>query len=668
MQTGFEIDHLEGAPVPCSANLKCLAVPLETQSSLRPRISWAALWIIICAFCSFTGWTLSVSHQLNAICYAVAFGLGLLAFALWKRKSGVVLFGRRDFVNIRRRFRRAFPLGFLMVGVLAILGGVLHPPNNYDGLAYRTPRVLHWLAENQWHWIHTAFHRLNTRGCAFEWMTAPLFAWARTDRFEFVINAICFLLLPGRVFSIWTRLGVRPRVAWYWMWLLPSGYCYITQAGSSANDIFGALLAMTAIEFALRARGSGRIGEFVVAILAAGLMTSGKAFNLLLVLPWVVAAGPALWLLARRPLISAFAVIVAATVSLIPTAVLNYHYCEDWTGQKAENIVVLGSSAPVFRVEVNCVLLTLNNFAPPIFPFSNAWKHLVERAIPAGLSARLDQKFEPAGAGFVIPEMQTEESAGLGLGVSALLVMTLVYRWRFRSRAGVPNGSLAARVLDVRWLVPLSAWVATAVFMTQSGLGCPGRYLSPFYALLVAPILAGDGALLQLERRRWWRQAAKLVFLLAVLLIIVSPARPLFPAVTALKALGAENSSHSLVRRAWAVYSVYGERANAFAPAIALLPPDVTTLGLVTGDDPEASLWRPFGSRRVEHVCGFDGPEYLREHNIKYVLVSSYIVNHHYEMTMDEWLKKYNAEIIQPLTLSLRAGVGPVQWWLVKVR
>ena len=116
------------------------------------------------------------------------------------------------------------------------------------------------------------------------------------------------------------------------------------------------------------------------------------------------------------------------------------------------------------------------------------------------------------------------------------------------------------------------------------------------------------------------------------------------------------------------VYSVYGERADAFAPAIALLPPDASPLGIVTSDDPEASLWRPFGARRVEHVCKFDGPEYLRERNIKYVLVSSVVVTHLYEMTMDEWLKKYNAEVIQPVTLSLRASVGPVPWWLVKVR
>jgi hypothetical protein len=649
-------------------NLNYLAVPFEKPSNSRPRISPAAIWVIFCAFCNFIGWVLSAFHQLNAVGYVVAFALALPAFALWKRKNQTVIFAAPDFHKLRRRFSRGIPLGFLIVGFLAVFGGVLHPPTNYDGLAYRTPRVLHWLAEGRWHWIHTDFNRLNTRGCAIEWLTAPLFAVTHSDRLEFLINAICFALLPGRVFGIWTRLGVRPRVAWYWMWLFPTGYCYLLQAGSIANDLFGALLAMAAIEFALRARGNRRLGDLLVGILAAGLMTSGKAFILLLLLPWVVAAGPALWLLLKRPVISVAALFVAASVSLIPTAALNYYYCGDWTGQKAEHIVVLGSPTPVFHLEVNAFLLALQNFSPPIFPFSSSWDRLVKRVVPPALSARLSHTFEPAGARLEIPEMQMEEGAGLGLGVSALLVMTLVCRWRSRSKTRLTSGAWAVRLLELRWLVPLSAAASTVVFMTQAGLACPSRYLSPCYALLIAPILAGDGAFLQSLRRRWWRRAATVVFALAAVLVIVSPARPLWPAVTVLKRLGGDKSSRPLVKRAWMVYSVYGDRADAFKPAIALLPAGATPVGVVTSDDPEASLWRPFGSRRIEHVCQSDGPEYLRGRNIKYVLVSSLVVTHHYGITMDDWMKKYDVEAVQPVTLSLRASVGPVQWWLVKAR
>jgi hypothetical protein len=641
-------------------------VPFETQSSSRPRISPAALWVIFCAFCNFIGWTLSALHQLNVVGYLVSFGLGGLAFVLWKKNSRVVMFPAGDFCRFRQRFSRAIPLGFLVLGSLAILGGILHPPTNYDGLAYRTPRVLQWLAEGRWHWIHTDFNRLNTRGCAYEWLTAPLFALTRTDRLEFLITAISFLLLPGRVFSIWTRLGVRPRVAWYWMWLLPTGYCYLTQAGSIANDLFGALLAMAAIEFALRARVNRRIGDLLIAILAAGLMTSGKAFNLLLLLPWVVAAGPALWLLLKRPVISTAIILVGASISLIPTCVLNYQYCGDWTGQKAENLVILGSALPAFHFEINSILLVLDNFVPPVFPFSNAWEHLMGKVIPPGTSALLAQYFEPAAVKFEIPQMQMEEGAGLGIGVSAMLLITLLYQWRFRIKNRISWKAMFARAFEVQWLVPICAAVSCAVFMTQSGLACPARYLAPFDAVLIAPILAGDGAVLRLVRRSCWRWAIMLVFALAAVPVIISPARPLWPAVTVLKALGAEKSPRPLVKRAWMVYSIYGNRGDAFQPAVDVLLKDASPLGAVTSDDPEGSLWRPFGSRRVEHVCFGDGADYLRQRHIKYVLVSQYIVNHHYKMTMDDWLKKYDAEIVQPVTLSLRADTGPVQWWLVK--
>ena len=97
----------------------------------------------------------------------------------------------------RRRFRRTFPLAFLILALLAILGGALHPPSNYDALAYRVPRVLHWLAEGQWHWIYTDFQRVNTRACGIEWLSAPLIAFTKTDRLLFLINAVLVLAAAG---------------------------------------------------------------------------------------------------------------------------------------------------------------------------------------------------------------------------------------------------------------------------------------------------------------------------------------------------------------------------------------------------------------------------------------------------------------------------------------
>jgi hypothetical protein len=637
----------------------------------------AALWVLICAFCNCAGWVLSALHFLNATGYFVAVVLALVAisFLSRSRRSSTLDFGlwTLDFGpwklrNFRQRLRRLFPLCFFTLAGLALLGGLLYAPSNYDALAYRTPRVLHWLSEGRWHWIHTDFARLNVRTCGMEWVTAPFLALTRTDRAIFLISAFSFLLLPGRVFSLLTHLGVRGRVAWHWMWLLPTGYCFLLQAGSIGNDLFGALMAMLAIEFALRAAKTGRRSEAYLSILAAALMTAGKAFNLLLLLPWGLAMLPNLRLLFSRPLSLVPVGLVAASASLIPTAILNVHYCGDWTGMKLEQTTNLANGSRAFHVAVNAVLLCLHNLVPPIFPWASNWNKLMDHVIPSNLAARLQQNFEGVAAHFRVGEMEMEESAGLGMCVCLLLVMWGMHRVINRPRSRPrPRPRLIPSLFSPNFLIPFGAAVATLVFMSQSGLACPARYLGGFYVVLVAPLLAHVPASATLIRSSWWRPAETFVFLVAALLLVISPARPLWPAQTVLSALGAQRSTHALVRRAWTVYSVYGHRGDAFADAKGLLPPDANPLGMVTSDDPETSLWRPFGSRRIVHVCKEDGPDQAREQGLRYALVNSGVLNT-CQMSLDQWLAQHDAELIQKMNLELRASSGPKEWYLVRFR
>src|SRR5258705_29372 len=153
-----------------------------------------ALWIAFCAFCNCAGWALSALHQLNARGYAIAFLVGIAAIVLLRRRLFPLGFPRWNWQKQLRRFRRPFPLAFLTLAVLAILGGALYAPNNYDALAYRVPPVLHWLATCPLHLVHTDFQRLNTRACGVEWLSAPLISFTKTDRLLFLINVASFLL------------------------------------------------------------------------------------------------------------------------------------------------------------------------------------------------------------------------------------------------------------------------------------------------------------------------------------------------------------------------------------------------------------------------------------------------------------------------------------------
>src|SRR5882762_4205679 len=86
-------------------------------------------WIVFCAFCNCAGWVLSALHKLNAGGYAVVFSLGLAATALWRKRIFPEGFRGLNLRKLRGRFRRLFPLGFLALAALAILGGALHAPN-----------------------------------------------------------------------------------------------------------------------------------------------------------------------------------------------------------------------------------------------------------------------------------------------------------------------------------------------------------------------------------------------------------------------------------------------------------------------------------------------------------------------------------------------------------
>src|SRR5882724_7635511 len=262
-----------------------------------------AIWIWFCAYLNCAGWFLSAIRQLNATGYSIALVVFFTVLFVWRKNfSPCHDFHFQKFLH---RFRKPFPLAFLILAAMAFLGGAIHAPTNYDALAYRIPRILHWLAADQWHWIHANFPRVNQRACGIEWVSAPLIALFKTDRLLFLINIVSFLFLPGLIFSVFTRLGVRRRVARHWMWIVPTGYCFLLQAGSMGNDLFGAPFALAAIDFALRAKISKSPRDFFASILAAALMTSAKTSDLPLLLPWAIAILPSLKFLLRRPLATA---------------------------------------------------------------------------------------------------------------------------------------------------------------------------------------------------------------------------------------------------------------------------------------------------------------------------------------------------------------------------
>ena len=623
-----------------------------------------ALWIFFCAFFNCVGWGLSALHGLNETGYAVALLLAVAGVWWWREPLGLAGICGGKWHRIRRRTKRFFPAAFFILSLLVAVSGLLHAPSNYDGLAYRMPRILHWLAEGQWHWIHTDFERLNTRATGYEWIATPILLFTHSIRPVFLIGLVSFLLLPGLVFSLFTRLGINRRVAWHWMWLAPTGYCFVLQAGGIGNDVYGATLALAAFDFSLRARASGKFRDLVLAFLAVGLLTGAKTSNIPLVFPCAVALLPCWRVLLVRPLATAGVIIVAAAASFLPMAMLNYRQCGDWTGAKAEE-VMLTRGDPRVTIPGNTVILTLQNFVPPVFPMAKKWNEFAPRLWPGSFGQKMKDTFEASGANLALPELQNEEGAGFGFGTSLLAVISLVAGWWLgRGRKSLPE--IDSQQRTNRWLraTPL---VAAFGYFYKATIGTAARIVTPYYLVLL-PLLLSGRAQAELCRRRWWRVLAVGVFLLAALLVIVTPSRPLWPAQTILTALVKAYPDKPLLQRALTVYSVYSIRADGLAPVREKLPASEKVIGLVTFDDLETSLWLPFQERRFRHIAPRDTREDVLKHGIRYVAINSEWFPVRTGVSVEEWLQNYEATIETTVPLRLRAGRGEFNWHIVRLQ
>lgn len=654
--------------------------------SFKKAPDLAALWILLCAFCSCAGWILSLLHELNGLGYIVAFALALGGFALWACTTEVGL-RLPPASKLVRRFKRPLPLSFLILSTLAFVGGALHPPTNWDALTYRVPRVLHWLAEGRWHWIHTVFPRVNLRGCGFEWMMAPLIALTKTDRPFFLINFISFALMPGLFFMSLRGVGVRGRVAAQWMWILPAGYCFLLQAASLGNDLFAAFFALGAFAYGLRGRQQGRSGDLWLSMLAIALTTGVKANNLPLVLVWAVVVAPCWRLLSARPIATVSTALVCLLISFFPTAVLNSWYAGDWTGTKAEGFPPLRSPHPLARIEANSGVLFMQNFAPPVAPFAKWWNaqvapSLASQAMTSEMGAfGQDMRESPV---FRLDELAIEETTGMGLGACGLLLVSTIAALRFAwaQRSPTSGPSLGRRDAAQtrgrgrpRYAVsPSQAWVLAAIALTtlvflaaSFATEFEARLMSAYYPFLVVPFLL-PLAHAQIVRQRWWRIAALAVAAMAIIPLALSPPRPLLPMLTIVKKLRQHGWSSPLAVRTERVYSAYSIRGEGLEPLTRLLPSDDKRLGFIGVDDPETSLWKPFGSRRVIDVCPGDTAAQLRAEGIRFIALHSPRFAEEFRIPVEQWCSEIGARTFQTLSLDLRAGEGPSEWRVVELQ
>jgi hypothetical protein len=635
----------------------------HTTTKLPASSIWMGHWIFFGAACNVAGWSLSALHQLHAVGLAIAIPL---IWFLMARLSGLSLppfAAKTTRHRWLRRFARLFPAAFLLLAVLTLIGGFLYPPNNFDALLYRMPRVCHWLMEGQWEWIVADKNKLNTRSAGIEWWSAPVIAILRTDRLLFLINWVSFLFLPGLFFSLFRHLGARRKVAAVWMWILPAGYCFVLQAASVGNDMLAAFFAVAAFDYGFRWRRGGSYTSFAMAMACAAMMTAIKPITLPLLLPFAVFFF-GMWRPAfSKPLPTAALTVFFALASFLPTAVINIRQCGDWTGAAAED-QKLGSVEPLVGIATNSVNTMLQNASPPVFPLASKWNQAILSLAPKAWLEANARSFEPGGAKFSLSDFQGEEGAGIGFGLSWLLAISMLMAFAVRTPQ-VSTHSNAGLRRRIRTIAAITFSLALLAYFSRAGMSTVGRHIAPYYPFFFAVLLAGPRQQGVVTSRAWKFFAAS-TMIMALFLIVISPSRPLWPARTFLS--GIDENSPRVLQRAKTGYEVYSTRADGIGPLRDSLPADVDRIALISHSSPaELPLWKPYMKRRVRHVLRTETLETLRKDGITYLALNTEGFEQVRGIAPEAWVGRDGGIVRKRIMLHLLASKQPSEWWLVEI-
>jgi len=628
---------------------------------------WVEIWLLYGATCSAGGWVLSWLHALNPLGY-ILLHVGFFAAVLWLYRCpqpwagwGIRRLRSRFFTKRRSSerffsFRRQLSLSFLILASLSLLAGLLYAPNNYDALTYRIPRVMHWLQNEGWHWIHTNCPRMNNRATGFEWLMAPQLSILGTDRFLFLLNFISFLLLPGLLFSLIRASGGSGRGAWFWMWLWPTGLGYLLQAASIANDAFATSYVLAAVICALRFGRKGDSKSLFFCLLATALLSGLKTSNVILALvplALLAAAWKKLWPKMGMVVVSVWVLIPA---SFLPTAFLNWKFCHDWTGATLETSRY--ASTPWVGLAGNALQLAGNSLAPPVLPNARAWDERLQSYLPASLRDALSRDFE-GGFAFGLGEIPTEGS-GLGLG---LTVAWMSVAWISR-RQFFPLWKKADQAQKLNFLAgPL----ALGILMSKSAILTFYRICLPFYPVVLVFSLA---ATCWLKVRNSvvlpWLVGGQLI--MATLALLLEPSRPLWPATLFFSQPAPAASLAPIWQRALSVYRTYGERHAVFSPLREQLPADARGVGFFNGgDDPVATLWKPYGPFEVLEITPQESLDDLQKRQIRFVAAGERGVRELAGASLEDWILRFQGRVVSELGIVPSVSRGQERWVLIEL-
>jgi hypothetical protein len=615
-------------------------------------------WILLSAFAVGAGWLLSAVHELNRSGYVAAFALAAIAFvAFFRKPRRPRIYWFRLLSKVRRRFGRPAPCLFLVLACLSLAAGFLYVPADGDSDAYRIPRVLHWLGAEQWHWIPTLDIRMNISGCGFEWLSAPVILFTDSFRFIFLINWISFLLLPGLIFSVFVRMRVPPRVAWWWMWLLTSGWCYAMQAPSIINDSFATVYALASVDFALRAREGRKITDAWLSLIAAALVTGTKQTVIPLTLVCAVAILPCIKLLCARPPGTVMVLALSLLVSAMPLFFFNKEHTGLWlgippnSGPQAMFWSRCEPDSPLWGIVGNAFCIPVQNLAPPIFPWAGGWNEMMKHFLQTPFGSHF-VSFEDFG---LLGRAITAGNARLGLAICVLASISVLAARRFGKVSTLMTEDSFLRLL--RW----TPFLILAVFMAKVGSHSNARQMAPYYVFFFPALLVAAGQS-RLTRQRWWQIIGLGAMLSTAILMIIAREHPLFPAKTIVATLKKASVAQTFVAKIDKSFCYWDSTRMVVAnPLKEKIPPAERVVGYATVFGYcEPGLWLPLGKRTVERILPDTPPEEIFRKNIHFILIGDEFFGVARDKNIRGWLSEYHGQLIDQMTYYY-GPTGPIR-------
>ena len=621
--------------------------PKSNRTFASAALALTGGWIIFSTVCVISGQVLSLFGALNRTWYLVVliFAVLLSSWPLWR----FIRRGFRGKLIPRKRFKSIFPLLYLACLTLVFVGGIAYPPTNYDAFCYRIPRMLHWLDAGKYHWIGGFSPRMDFSSLGFEWLMLPAFSVFRTLRLAFLNNAFSYLLMPGLIYSAFRGLGIKGSVAATWMWIIPCGSCFVMEAGGIGNDFTATVYVLAGIVFALKARESGRRLPLVLALLSGALATCAKVSNLPLLLPLGICILAALARHRRLVIPGAAASVLALTVSFAPLAMMNVKHTGYWTGSP-HNVQEL--KKPTIGLVGNSIQLGINSLVPAVFPWASSWNEWVWQEPVKSQLIAIRKDFPEINLRLL--EMASEESSGMGMGVSASLGIALLAALRkFRA----PN------FRHLGFWVAAGFWIALVVVMAKLGNPCVPRIIACYYpGVMVLPLLLVDTA--GITRNRIWRVSATVLLLPIIPALIFSPARPILRLDELAKWLTGKTPSRT--ERLFLVYDIYSKRSDEHAVLRNLLPANAKTIGFAgTDGDSEYSFWLPLGERRVCDFTPLPDKKLPDPRGLDAIVTSYWGCEDRFGIPPEEMAQALGWKIVASVPIRRMASFGEVEWYVL---